>query len=106
MAQHSGLQPGEPVAEAGSSSRHLRLVSDQFAAAVGEDGRTTGKACAVLLADAGGRTPDASAVHCDVATDRAVAASRKLTMIARPVNRIAEEKGGGKSVREIDKEGS
>jgi len=27
-------------------------------------------------------------------------------MIARPVNRIAEEKGGGKSVREIDKEGS
>jgi YD repeat-containing protein len=27
-------------------------------------------------------------------------------MIARPVNRIAEEKGGGKSVREIDKKGS
>ena len=78
MAQHSGLQPGEPVAEAGSSSRHLRLVSDQFAAAVGEDGRTTGKACAVLLADAGGRTPDESTVLGEVAQDRAVAASGKL----------------------------
>ena len=70
--------PGEPVAEAGSSSRHLRLVSDQFAAAVGEDGRTTGKACAVLLADAGGRTPHESTVLGDVAQNRAVAASGKL----------------------------
>jgi hypothetical protein len=54
------------------------LVSDQFAAAVGEDGRTTGKACAVLLADAGGRTPDESTVLGEVAQDRAVAASGKL----------------------------
>ena len=78
MAQHSGLQPGEPVAEAGSSSRHLRLVSDQFAATVGEDGRSVGKACAVLLADVGGGTSDANKVRGDVAQDRAVAASGKL----------------------------
>jgi hypothetical protein len=49
VAQHSCLQPGESVAKAGTSSRHLRLVSDQLAAAVGEDGRATGKTCAVLL---------------------------------------------------------
>ena len=65
----------------------------------------SGEARAVLLADAGGRAPDANAVRCDDATDRAVAPSGKLTMIARP-NQIAEEKGGEKSVREIDKEGS
>src|SRR5664280_1097333 len=69
-------------------------------------GRAAGKERAVLLADAGRRAPDANSVRCDDATDRDVAPSGKLTMIARPVNRIAEEKGGGKSVREIDKEGS
>ena len=67
------------MAEAGSSSRHLRLVSDQPAAAVGEDGRTNGKACAVLLADAGGRTPDAHTVRGDVTQDRVVAATGKLS---------------------------
>ena len=57
---------------------HLRLVPHQPAAAVGEDGRTTGKACAVLQADAGGWTPDESTVRGDVAQDRVVAASGKL----------------------------
>ena len=79
MAQHSCLQPGELVAEAGSSSRHLRLVFDQPAAAVGEDGRATGKACAVLLADAGRRTSDANTVRGDVTQDRVVAATGCLT---------------------------
>ena len=69
-------------------------------------GRAADEACAVLLADAGGRAPDANAVRCDDATDCDVAASGKLTMFARPVIRVAEEKGGGKSVREIDKEDS
>jgi hypothetical protein len=41
-----------------------------------------------------------------VATDCDVAASGKLTMIARPIIRVAEEKEGGQSVREIDKEGA
>ena len=45
----------------------------------------------LLLADAGRRAPDANAVRCDDATDRAVAPSGKLTMIARP-NQIAKEK--------------
>jgi hypothetical protein len=40
--------------------------------------QAVGKACAVLPADAGGRTPHAWAVRDDVAQDRAVAASGKL----------------------------
>src|ERR1039458_1545825 len=44
----------------------------------GEDGRTTGKACAVLLFAAGGRTLDESTVRDDATQDRAVAASGKL----------------------------
>jgi hypothetical protein len=71
-----------------------QLVFDQFAAAAGEDGRPTGEACAVRLADAGGRKFDTYTVRGDVATDRAVAPSGKLTMIAKPVNRMAENDGG------------
>jgi hypothetical protein len=36
--------------KAGTSSRHLRLVFDQFAATACEDWRSTSEACAVLLA--------------------------------------------------------
>jgi len=71
------------------------VVLNELAADAGEDGRAVGETRAVLLADAGRGAPDASAVHCDAATYRAVAPSGKLTMIARP-NQIAEEKGGGK----------
>ena len=78
MAQHFGLQPGQPVAQAGSSSRQLRLVPDQPAAAIGKDGRTTDKTCAVLLDVVGRRTSDANTVRGDVTQDRAVAASGKL----------------------------
>jgi len=49
------------------TSRDRRLVSDQPSAEVGEDGRAAGEACAVLLADAGGGTPDANTVRGDVA---------------------------------------
>ena len=73
------------------------MVAYQPSVEAGEDGRTAGNACTALLADAGGRAPDANAARCDDATDRTVAASGKLTMIAGP-NQIAEDKGGGKSV--------
>lgn len=78
MAQHFGLQPGQPVAAADPTSRDRRLVSDQPAAAFGEDGRAAGEACAVLLDDAGGRTFDAHTVCSDVTQDRVVAAAGKL----------------------------
>ena len=79
MAEHSRLQPGKPLAAAGSAGRDRRLVTDQRAAAAGEDWRAAGQACTVLLADAGGRTPDARAVRSDAAADRYAAASGKLT---------------------------
>jgi hypothetical protein len=66
------------VAVADSTSRHLRLVFDQPAAAVGEDGRAAGKACPLLLAIVGGGTFDADSVRGDVAQDGVVTASGKL----------------------------
>jgi len=78
VAARDRLQPREPVTAAGASEADRRFFVNLLVAAVGEDGRTTGKACAVLLADAGGRTPDESTVLGDVAQDRAVAASGKL----------------------------
>ena len=79
MAQHSCLQPWEPLAATGSAGRDRGLVADQRAAEAGENGWATGIACKVLLADAGGRTPDARAVRSDAAADRDAAASGKLT---------------------------
>jgi hypothetical protein len=83
------------VAETGSAEGDRVVVLDELAAEAGEDGRAVGEARAVLLADAGGRASDANTIRDDDATDRAVAPSGKLTMIARP-NQIAEEKGGRK----------
>ena len=46
---------------------------DQLAATAGEDWRTAGEACALLLAAAGGRTSEPAAVRGDVGSDRATA---------------------------------
>ena len=78
MAQHSRSQPGQPLEAAGTAGRDRRLVADQPAAEAGKDRWAIGEARAVLLADAGGRTPDARAVR-SAAADRDVAASGKLT---------------------------
>jgi hypothetical protein len=78
VAQHSRLQPGQPVTAPGSARWDQRLASDQFAAEISEDGRAAGQACTVLLADAGGRTPDANTVCGDFVKDRDLAASGKL----------------------------
>jgi Transposase DDE domain group 1 len=59
----AGLQPGELVATAGTAQRNRELVANEFAATVGEDRRTAGETCQVLLADAGGRTSDAAAIR-------------------------------------------
>jgi O-methyltransferase len=53
-------------------------------------GWTTGKACAILLADADGTTPDESTVLGDVAQDRALATSGKLA--DRPERRESESR--------------
>jgi hypothetical protein len=55
----------------------------------------SGKACAALLADAGGRASDASAVRCNDATDCAVVPSGELATGPKYRNLIAENEGGG-----------
>jgi hypothetical protein len=62
---------------------------------------------AVLLADAGGRAPDANAVRCDVAEYRVVAASCKLAdRSAAQRIRTTKAKGGWIGVGAIDLEDS
>lgn len=66
------LIPRESVAATDSTSRRRRLVGDQTAAAIGEDGRATANTCAVLLDGVCRRTSDESTARGDVATDRSV----------------------------------
>ena len=70
-AEPVGLQPGEFVAAAGVAQADRELVPDELAATAGEDRRTAGQTCALLLATAGGRTSDAAAVRGDAGPDRA-----------------------------------
>jgi hypothetical protein len=70
-AESAGLQPGEFVAAAGVTKANRELVAHEFTATTGEDGRTAGEACSLLLAIAGGRTSDAAAVRGDAEPDRA-----------------------------------
>lgn len=51
------------MAAAGTGQRNRELVANEFAATVGEDWRTAGETCQVLLADAGGRTSEPAAVR-------------------------------------------
>ena len=55
------------------AERNRELVADELAATAGEDRRTAGQTCALLLATCGGRTSDAAAVRGDAGPDRAAA---------------------------------
>ena len=70
-AEPAGIQPREPVAAAGVARANRELVTHEFTATTGGDGRTAGEACSLLLAIAGGRTSDAAAVRGDAEPDRA-----------------------------------
>src|ERR1017187_2028949 len=72
-AEPAGVQPGQSLAAAGVAQANRELVPDESAATTGEDRRTVGKTCALLLATAGGRTSDAAAVRGDAGPDRDVA---------------------------------
>src|ERR1700694_2715861 len=51
------------------------MVADEPAATADEDRRTAGETCALLLAIAGGRTPEPAAIRGDAGSARAVAGS-------------------------------
>ena len=74
-AEPAGLQPGEFVAAAGVTKANRELVAHEFAATTGEDGRTAGETCPLLLAFAGGEPSDEAAVRGDGAADRGAIAT-------------------------------
>ena len=78
MAEPDRLQLGKPVAAAGATEEDQQLVADEFAAAAGENGRTAGETCAILLAFAGRRALEPEAVQQHAANDLGTAAARRL----------------------------
>jgi hypothetical protein len=69
-AEPIGLQPGESVAATGAAPTNRALVVDESAATAGEDRRTAGETCALLLATAGGRASEPATVRDDAGSDR------------------------------------
>src|ERR1019366_2317630 len=67
----AGLQLGQFVAAADVVQANRELVADQLATMAGEDRRTTGETCPLLLAIAGRRASDAAAVRGHARPDRA-----------------------------------
>src|ERR1022692_249201 len=74
-AEPASLQPGESVAAAGTAEANRELVADQLAATTGEDRRTAGETCPLLLAFAGGEPSDEAALWEYGAADRGAVAS-------------------------------
>jgi hypothetical protein len=70
MAERNRLQPGEPLASAGVTAEDRQLALDQLAAAVGEDRRTRGQTCPLLLAAPGGESSDKATVRSDGGANR------------------------------------
>ena len=64
------------MAAAGVTKANRELVAHEFTATPGEDGRTTGETCPLLLAVAGGEPSDEAALWEYVAAGRRVAADR------------------------------
>ena len=76
-AEPAGVQPGQFMAAAGDAPTNRELVAYEFAATAGEERRTAGQTCALLMATAGGRTSEPAAVRGDAGSDRAVADTAK-----------------------------
>jgi hypothetical protein len=74
-AKPAGLQPGEFMAAAGVAQANREPVVDQLAAAAGEDGRTAGKTCPLLLAVLGGEPSDETVIWQYARADRRAVAS-------------------------------
>ena len=79
-AEPAGLQPGEFVAASGFAERDRKLVAHQFAATAGENRRTAGETCSLLLATSDGRTPESTAIRSDAGPDRIAADSDGITV--------------------------
>jgi hypothetical protein len=72
---------------------HLKDNAPQLAAAVGEDGRQAGEACALLLAAAGRESPDATPVRSDAPVDLGAADAKRVALRLRLGNPAPEQEG-------------
>ena len=78
MAERDRLQPRQPLAAARATQEDRRLVVDQLAAQAGEDGRSSGETCPLLLAALGGESSHATLVWSHAGQDRCSVLSRGL----------------------------
>src|SRR6266849_5748737 len=90
LAECDRLQSGQPVATASVAEEDWKLVADELAAAAGEDGRSAGETCALLLAFAGRRTSESEAVRQHAENDRGVATAGKLANQDKKANERSE----------------
>jgi hypothetical protein len=65
-------------AAAGVAEANRELVGDELAATTGEDGRTAGETCSLLLAPAGGEPSDEAAVWEYGAADCGAAGGKRV----------------------------
>jgi len=82
VAERDRLQPGEPVAAAGTAEEDRQVVADQFAATAGQDRRPVAEACPLLLASIGREPSDTTALRVDVTPDRVAARPCRVDELA------------------------
>ena len=81
-----GLQPGQPLAQIGPAAAGQALGAHESPAAAGENQRPAGEACQVLLAPAGRRASDPSAVRRHAAEDLGAASAGRIAGDRLPRN--------------------
>ena len=77
--ERAGLQPRKPLAAAGAAEADRHLVADQSPAAPRQDWRAVGETRALLLAAAGGESPDSAPVRGDAPADLGATGPGRLT---------------------------
>ena len=75
--------PGGPRAMTGATTENRELVLDEPPATLGENGRTAGETCAILLAFAGRRAFEPQAVRRHAAQDLGAAAAKRVALTGR-----------------------
>ena len=95
-AQCPGGQPWEALATTGAASVHRQWVLDQCATAPRQDRWPRGETCAILLADAGGESPDPPPVRGEAPTHLCSAASCGLKRERLPKDLVDEETADGR----------
>ena len=81
------------------AQRDRELVADESAATAGEDRRTAGETCALLLATVGGRTSEPATVRGDAGPDRATAGTDGIDGWRSGQQRNPSTAGWGKEKR-------